>query len=78
MTPKKKPTTKARPKVVPANKAKDGPAVMDAMQLTVTLDRFYDRNPRVGTKAQQRAYIEQVVRRNRAARAMVIAAKEDK
>lgn len=60
-------------KPIPANKAKDGPAVIDAMQETVTLDRFFDRNPWKGSKAVQLDYVKRTVARLRSERAMRIA-----
>lgn len=50
--------------------AKTGPEILTDMQATVSLDRFYDRNPH---KGDQTAYIRQVVERNRRDRAMFIA-----
>lgn len=52
-----------------------GPEILTKMQDTVTLDRFYDRNPHRG---DQTIYIRQVVERNRRDRALFIAKGDSK
>lgn len=52
-----------------------GPEILTKMQETVSLDRFYDRNPHRGN---QTAYIRAVVERNRRDRALFIQKGEKK
>lgn len=70
--------TGKRKQPVPANLAPDGPAVMDAMQETVNLDRFYDRNPFKIKPRDYPKYLRQIVEVNRRQRAQFIEKEERK
>lgn len=58
-----------------AAQARTGPEVIDVMQGTVTLDRFYDRNP---WKEPDDTYLKRVVEVNRRQRTERIAKGEPK